>query len=53
MPQSARSENDFEAERIVRFTVLEVLYARRRTEPYEPSIQQQDLEELSGKPRTE
>jgi hypothetical protein len=49
--QSARAENDFEAERIVRFTVLEVLYARRRTEPYEPSIPQQDLEELSGKPR--
>ena len=31
--QSARPENDFEAEQIIRMTVLEVLYARRRTEP--------------------
>jgi curved DNA-binding protein CbpA len=49
--QSARAENDFDAERIVRLTVLEVLYARRRTEPYEPGIPQHDLEALSGKPR--
>ena len=49
--QSARTENDFDAEQVVRLTVLEVLYARRRTEPYEPSLPQTDLEEMSGRPR--
>src|SRR5512139_3620080 len=29
----AQSENDFETEELVRLTVLEVLYARRRIEP--------------------
>jgi len=36
---------------MVRLTVLEVLYAQRRTEPYEPSISQPHLEEVTGKPR--
>jgi curved DNA-binding protein CbpA len=49
--QSRRPENDFDAEQAVRLTILEVLYSRRRTEPYEPSLPQSDLEELSGKPR--
>jgi curved DNA-binding protein CbpA len=49
--QSAKSDNDFDAEKIVRLTILEVLYSKRRTEPYEPSIPQPDLEEISGKPR--
>ena len=49
--QSARTENDFDAEQVVRLTVLEVLYARRRTEPYDPSLPQTDLEEMSGRPR--
>ena len=49
--QSVRAENDFDAEKIVRLTILEVLYARRRTEPYEPGISQMDLEELSGRAR--
>ncbi len=49
--QSAHADNDFEAERIARITVLEVLYARRRTEPYDPSVTQFDLEALTGKPR--
>lgn len=48
---SARPENDFEAERIVRLTVLEVLYARRRTEPYSPSLSQLEVEEMTGTPR--
>jgi curved DNA-binding protein CbpA len=48
---SVRPENDFDAEQVVRLTILEVLYARRRTEPYEPSLPQTDLEELSGRPR--
>src|SRR5882724_7380882 len=29
---SGRAENDFDAEQIVRLTILEVLYSRRRTE---------------------
>jgi hypothetical protein len=48
---STRPENDFDAEQVVRLTILEVLYARRRTEPYEPSLPQTELEELSGRPR--
>lgn len=48
---SGRAENDFDAERIVRLTILEVLYTRRRTEPYEPGLPQHDLEEITGKPR--
>ena len=48
---SRRSDNDFDAEQVVRLTILEVLYTRRRTEPYEPSLPQHDLEEISGRPR--
>ena len=48
---SARPENDFEAEQIIRLTVLEVLYARRRTEPYAPSLSQLEVEEMTGTPR--
>jgi curved DNA-binding protein len=48
---SVRAENDFDAEKIVRLTILEVLYAKRRTEPYEPGISQLDLEEISGRAR--
>src|SRR5687768_8573063 len=43
-----RAENDFEAERLVRLTVLEVLYARRRLEPDSPSLSPLDLETLIG-----
>jgi curved DNA-binding protein CbpA len=48
---SGRADNDFDAEQIVRLTVLEVLYAQRRSEPYGPSISQLHLEEVTGKPR--
>src|SRR5688572_19110627 len=49
--QAPRAENDFDAEQIVRLTVLEVLYAKRRTEPYQPSVAQPDLETMTGTPR--
>jgi curved DNA-binding protein CbpA len=49
--QAGKPENDFDTEQLVRLTILEVLYARRRTEPYEPSISQIDLEEMTGRPR--
>ena len=45
------SENDFETERALRATVLEVLYAKRRLEPHEPGISLPDLEKLTGRPR--
>jgi curved DNA-binding protein CbpA len=45
------AENDFETERILRLTVLEVLYTRRRTEPESPALSPLDLESLTGTPR--
>jgi len=43
--------NDFERERVLRVTVLEVLCTRRRVEPNQPGIFILDLEELIGTPR--
>jgi len=45
------SENDFAAEQSTRLTVLEVLYTKRRTEPYSPGMFAPDLEQLTGRPR--
>src|SRR5215831_16971610 len=47
----AQSENDFDSERTVRLTVLEVLYTRRRMEPDTPGLFSTDLEKLTGRPR--
>jgi curved DNA-binding protein len=47
----AESENDFEVEQLVRLTVLEVLYTRRRLEPGDAGIYATDLESLIGRPR--
>lgn len=47
----AQAENDFEAEQLVRLTLLEVLYTRRRIEPGSPGISPLDLEKLIGRPR--
>ena len=47
----ARSENDFDIEQLVRITLLEVLYTRRRMEPGNPGVYSPDLEELIGRPR--
>lgn len=46
-----QSENDFEMEQLVRLTVLEVLYTRRRTEPSEPGVFILDIEQMLGRPR--
>ena len=46
-----RAENDFEAEQLVRLTVLEVLYMRRRIEPDSPTMSPLDLETLIGRAR--
>jgi curved DNA-binding protein len=48
---ATQDENDFDAEQLVRLTVLEVLYTRRRTEPSEPGVFVTDLEQLLGRPR--
>ncbi len=47
----AESENDFEMEQIVRLTVLEALYTKRRLEPHVPGIYLQELERMLGRPR--
>ena len=43
-----QAENDFETQQLVRLTVLEVLYTRRRTEPYNPGMSSIDMEGLTG-----
>ena len=47
----AQASNDFEAEQVVRLTVLEVLYTRRRTEPDNSGLSPWDLEQLIGRAR--
>ncbi len=47
----AESENDFEMEQIVRLTVLEALYTKRRVEPSNPGIFWREFEKLIGRPR--
>jgi len=45
------AQNDFDLEEMVRLTVLEVLYTKRRVEPREPAIFSLDLEQMTGRPR--
>jgi curved DNA-binding protein CbpA len=47
----AQTENDFEMEQVVRLTVLEALYTKRRLEPTNPGIFWGDFEGLTGRPR--
>ncbi len=47
----AETENDFGAEQLVRLTVLEVLYTKRRVEQSEPGLYITDLEKMTGRPR--
>jgi curved DNA-binding protein CbpA len=49
--KGAESENDFETELIVRLTLLEALYTRRRMDPQSPAIYSTELESLLGRPR--
>jgi curved DNA-binding protein CbpA len=49
--KGTQSENDFEIEQLVRLTVLEVLYTRRRLEPEAAGLFVNELEELTGRPR--
>jgi curved DNA-binding protein CbpA len=45
------ADNDFELEQMVRMTLLEALYTKRRMEPDAPAIFEGDLESLIGRPR--
>jgi len=47
----AQVENDFEMEQVVRLTVLEALYAKRRLEATNPGIFWREFEGLTGRPR--
>jgi curved DNA-binding protein CbpA len=47
----ANAENDFELEQMVRLTLLEALYTKRRLEPDSPAIYVGDIEGLTGRPR--
>jgi curved DNA-binding protein CbpA len=46
-----RADNPIEVERMVRVTVLEVLYERRRADPVRAGVFILDLEHLTGHPR--
>jgi curved DNA-binding protein CbpA len=46
-----QSENDFETEQILRLTVLEALYTKRRMEPGAPGLYPTEFENLIGQPR--
>ena len=46
-----QAANDFEVEQMIRLTVLEVLYTRRRTEPGDSGVSPWDLEQLIGRAR--
>ena len=48
---SARTDNEFESEQLIRLVVLELLYTRRRTEQESPGISFLDLEALTGRAR--
>ena len=47
----AEADNNFDAERSIRLTVLEVLYTRRRLEPESTGLSPLDLEKLTGRAR--
>jgi curved DNA-binding protein CbpA len=47
----AQAETEFETEIIVRLTLLEALYTRRRVEPGSPTLFSTELESLLGRPR--
>ena len=47
----SQAANDFEVEQLIRLTVLEVLYTRRRTEPSSAGLSPFELEKLIGRAR--
>lgn len=49
--QAVRAASDVQSEKLLRLTILELLYARRRTDPQAPGIFYGDLESLVGCPQ--
>jgi curved DNA-binding protein CbpA len=49
--EGAASENNFELEQMVRLTVLEDIYTKRRVDPATPGIYLRELERMIGRPR--
>jgi curved DNA-binding protein CbpA len=49
--EALRAETEVESEQLLRITVLQLLYARRRVEPRTPGVFFGDLEGLVGRPR--
>jgi curved DNA-binding protein CbpA len=47
----AQAQNDFEIEQMVRLTLLEALYTKRRLDPSTPAIYSTELETMLGRPR--
>jgi len=47
----AQTENDFELEQVIRNTILEALYTKRRLDAANPGIFYGDMEGLLGRPR--
>ena len=48
---AVESDNDYEVERLLRLTVLEMLYNKRRIEPEKPGLSPLELEQMIGRPR--
>jgi curved DNA-binding protein CbpA len=48
---AVRAASDVQSEKLLRLTILELLYARRRTDPQSPGIFYGDLESLVGCPQ--
>jgi curved DNA-binding protein CbpA len=46
-----QAETDFESEQLIRLTVLELLYAQRRTDADHPGLSPLELEALTGRAR--
>jgi len=51
LSETVRPDTDVHAEQLLRMTLLQVLYTRRRLEPRTPGIFEMDLESLVGHPR--
>ena len=48
-----KADDDFAIEQMYRLTLLEVLYSRRRIEPYAPTLYANDVEGMLGRSREE
>jgi curved DNA-binding protein len=48
-----KAQDDFAIEQMFRLTLLEVLYSRRRIEPYHPTLYANDIESMVGRSREE